>query len=82
MRYYSNANTARGDIAIVEMIQLGAVPFFAMLQMQKSVNSSVATDELRKSVNLAVATAKLGSNTITASINHLDIPILLTSARW
>lgn len=44
-------------------------------EMQKSVNSPVATGELRKSVNSAVATAKLGSNTITASINHLDIPI-------
>ena len=44
-------------------------------EMQKSVNSSVATDEMQKSVNSAVATAELASNTITASINHLDIPI-------
>lgn len=55
MRYYTNANTARGDIAIVEMIQLGSIPFFAILQMQKSVNS-------------ADATAELASNTITANI--------------
>ena len=38
-------------------------------------NSSVATDEMQKNVNSAVATAELASNTITASINHLDIPI-------
>ena len=38
-------------------------------------NSSVATDEMQKSVNLADASAELGSNTITANINHLDIPI-------
>ena len=38
-------------------------------------NSSVATDEMQKSVNSPVATGELGSNTITASINHLDIPI-------
>jgi hypothetical protein len=38
-------------------------------------NSPVATDEMQKSVNSADATAELGSNTITASINHLDIPI-------
>ena len=38
-------------------------------------NSPVATDEMQKSVNSPVATGELGSNTITASINHLDIPI-------
>lgn len=38
-------------------------------------NSSVATDEMQKNVNSAVATAELASNTITASINLLDIPI-------
>ena len=38
-------------------------------------NSAVATDEMQKNVNSAVATAELASNTITASINHLDIPI-------
>ena len=40
-------------------------------------NSSVATDEMQKNVNSAVATAELASNTITASINHLDIPIAI-----
>ena len=38
-------------------------------------NSSVATDEMQKSVNSPVATGELASNTITASINRLDIPI-------
>lgn len=37
--------------------------------------SSVATDEMQKNVNSPVATGELASNTITASINHLDIPI-------
>lgn len=38
-------------------------------------NSPVATDEMQKSVNSPVATGELASNTITANINHLDIPI-------
>ena len=38
-------------------------------------NSSVATDEMQKNVNSADASAELGSNTITANINHLAIPI-------
>ena len=37
--------------------------------------SSIVTSEMQKNVNSADASAELDSNTITASINHLDIPI-------